>query len=200
MTPRRPVREPVREPARERAVDLWEFLLREPGPEPPPVPRRDRLRAASYTVRGQRVLRREGWPGAQRYLRGMRAAEQADGTRAAAQLSLARREVIPCLTVLRLVTPDALCLPRSYALVTYLSALGLPAQVVVARQRTSIGGRFAFHAWAELYGEVLADIPGVQSGFTVLQRVGAEGLSEHAPDPVRGPVRDPVRDHPGAAR
>ncbi len=89
--------------------------------------------------------------------------------------------MLPCLTWLRLADPEALCLPRSYALVTYLTTLGLPAEVVVARQRSSIGGRFAFHAWAELYDEVLGDIPGLGTGFTVLQRIGSQEVRRAEP-------------------
>jgi hypothetical protein len=77
--------------------------------------------------------------------------------------------------VLRIFVPDALCLARASALAAYLGALGLPAEVVLGRQRTRTNARFAFHAWTELGGEVLNDIPGVQSGYAVLQRVPAGG-------------------------
>lgn len=151
----------------------WETLLWDPGPRRPRPPRRVRLLAAARTVRAARLLRRRGWPEAQRYLRSLRpAVRQEPG--AAEAIGLARREVLGCLTALRLADPDALCLARSYALAVHLSTLGLPVEVVVARQRSSIGGRFACHAWAELHGEVLADIPGVRTGFTVLQRCGSE--------------------------
>ncbi|MEV1079645.1 lasso peptide biosynthesis B2 protein [Streptomyces sp. NPDC050211] len=151
----------------------WEFLLHDPGPPPPRPPRRARLLAAARTVRAARLLRRRGWPDAQWYLRTLRPASQAPWEPTEA-VRLARSEVLPCLTWLRLADPDALCLPRSYALATYLTTLGLPAEVVVGRQRSSIGGRFAFHAWAELYDEVLGDIPGLKAGFAVLLRVGSE--------------------------
>ncbi|MFE0251377.1 lasso peptide biosynthesis B2 protein [Streptomyces sp. NPDC059010] len=154
----------------------WEFLLWDPGPAPARPPRRARVLAAARTVRAARLLRRRGWPEAQRYLHSLRPVTRHD-TEPPEAIRLARREVLPCLTALRLADPNALCLPRSYALAVHLSTLGLPVEVVVARQRSSIGGRFAFHAWAELYGEVLADIPGVRTGFTVLSRFG----SEHVP-------------------
>ncbi|GAA4931052.1 lasso peptide biosynthesis B2 protein [Streptomyces coeruleoprunus] len=165
----------------------WEFLLwdTDPAHPPLPVPPWLRLRAAARTAGALRVLRRHGWPRAQDRLRDLRPA--ARPSRAGTPLDprdavrLARREVLPCLTVLRLVAPDALCLPRAFAVATYLSTLGLPAEVVVARQRSSIGGRFAFHAWAELYDEVLGDVPAVRAGFTVLQRVGATRLRAEAP-------------------
>ncbi|MDO0934963.1 lasso peptide biosynthesis B2 protein [Streptomyces sp. DG2A-72] len=168
----------------------WEFLLHDPGPPPPHPPRRARLLAAARTVRAARLLRRRGWPDAQRYLRTLRPAIQARWEPAEA-VRLARREVLPCLTWLRLADPDALCLPRSYALVTYLTTLGLPAEVVVARQRSSIGGRFAFHAWAELYDEVLGDIQGLKAGFAELQRVGSEEVPrvEAGGPGVRGSTR-----------
>ncbi|MET9964881.1 lasso peptide biosynthesis B2 protein [Streptomyces sp. NPDC006356] len=162
-------------------VAEWEFLLWGPGPAdraapPPRPPRGARLLAAARTVRAARLLRRRGWPDAQRQLRAQRPVSRYADTRRepSRAVRLARREVLTSLTVLRLADPDALCLPRSYAIVTYLTALGLPAEIVVARQRSSIGGRFAFHAWAELYGEVLGDIPGVRTGYTELQRVGSE--------------------------
>ncbi|POX37733.1 hypothetical protein C3486_26980 [Streptomyces sp. Ru73] len=155
----------------------WEFLLRDTDgvPPPPAVPLRLRLTATARTLHALRVLRRRGWPEAQRCLR-----EMVPATPLGAEVSppvalrLAHRQIVPCLTALRMVEPNALCLPRSFAIATYLSALGLPAEIVIARQRTTIGARFSFHAWAELYNEVLADIPTVQLGFTVLQRVGSE--------------------------
>ncbi len=155
----------------------WEFLLWDPGPEPPRPPRWARLLAAARTVRAARRLRRHGWPEAQRRLRELRPAMRAPA-RPPDAVRLARREVLPCLTALRLADPNALCLPRSYALATYLTTLGLPVELVVARQRSSIDGRFACHAWTELHGEVLADIPGVRTGFTVLQRFGSEHVGD----------------------
>ncbi|MFM9369849.1 lasso peptide biosynthesis protein [Streptomyces sp. Da 82-17] len=162
-------------------VAEWESLLWDPGPAVPRPPRQVRLLAAGHTLRAARLLRRRGWPDAQRHLRAQRPVVRDTGPQErAAAIRLARREVLPCLTALRLADPEALCLARSYALVTYLTALGLPAEVVVARQRSSIGGRFAFHAWAELYEEVLGDIPGVRTGHTVLQRVGSERVQRAA--------------------
>ena len=141
------------------------------GPRPGPGP------STPPGTRARRRPHRSGRPSAQaaRLARGP-AVSALPAPRDTAR-RLARREVLPCLTALRLADPNALCLPRSYALAVHLSTLGLPVEVVVARQRSSIGGRFAFHAWAELYGEVLADIPGVRTGFTVLWRLG----SEHVP-------------------
>ncbi|MBT2418579.1 lasso peptide biosynthesis B2 protein [Streptomyces sp. ISL-22] len=162
----------------------WEFLLWDPGPPPPRPPRWARLLAAARTVRAARLLRRRGWPAAQHRLRTLRPAVR-DVPAPPEAIRAARREVLSCLTALRLADPDALCLPRSYALATYFTTLGLPVQIVVARQRSSIGGRFACHAWAELYGEVLADIPGVRTGFTVLQRFGSEhvrGVDTEVPE------------------
>lgn len=153
----------------------WELLLWDvSGPAPPAVPARLRVRAALRAARGLRALRRRGWGHAHRWLR-----EQAPARGAAAALGplppplairLARQELPYCQAVARVVEPNALCLPRSFALAVYLSALGLPAQVVVGRQRTHTSSRFAFHAWTELHGEVVNDIPGVQTGYTVLQR------------------------------
>lgn len=155
----------------------WEFLLQETDgvPPPPAVPLRLRMTATARTVHALRVLRRRGWPEAQRCLREMvPAAPLGAEVSPPVALRLAHRQMVPCLTALRMAEPNALCLPRSFAIATYLSALGLPAEIVIARQRTTIGARFSFHAWAELYDEVLADIPTVQFGFTVLQRVGSE--------------------------
>jgi hypothetical protein len=56
-------------------------------------------------------------------------------------------------------------------LATYLSALGLPAEVTVARAITTEVSMNSFHSWTELYGTVLNDNPDVQLGYKVLQRV-----------------------------
>lgn len=84
---------------------------------------------------------------------------------------LARQEIFPCQLVTRALIPNALCLPRSLALATYLTALGLPAQVIVARGLTTAVPRNTFHSWTELYGTVINDNPDVQLGYTALQRV-----------------------------
>lgn len=158
-----------------RATADWAFLLW--GPDAAgPVPRTSptaRLTAAVRTAQALRTLRRHGWgPATQSCLRDVRPAARAHhGLPEAAALRVARRELPHCQLVVRLVEPDALCLARSFALAVYLSALGLPAETVIARQRTSIGARFAFHSWTELHGEVLNDIPGVRTGHTILQRV-----------------------------
>jgi hypothetical protein len=88
---------------------------------------------------------------------------------------LVRREVLFSQLVLRAMAPHALCLPRALALGVYLSALGLPAEVVVARERAPTHPRYGFHAWTELYGDVVNDRPEVQIGHSVLQR-GLRGL------------------------
>jgi transglutaminase superfamily protein len=84
---------------------------------------------------------------------------------------LARQEIFPCQLITRALIPNALCLPRSLALATYLTTLGLPAQVIVARGLTTAVPRNTFHAWTELYGTVVNDNPDVQLGYTTLQRV-----------------------------
>ncbi|MER7400012.1 lasso peptide biosynthesis protein [Streptomyces sp. NPDC000151] len=164
----------------------WAFLLwgaDAAGPVPRTSPR-TRLTAAVRTARALRVLRRHGWGAAQSCLRDARAAPRAHrGLPDDTAVRLARRELPRCQLVVRLAEPDALCLARSFALAVYLSALGLPAETVIARQRSSIGARFGFHSWTELHGEVLNDIPGVRTGHTVLQRVRCAALSPGGPAP-----------------
>ncbi|MEV7196445.1 lasso peptide biosynthesis B2 protein [Streptomyces sp. NPDC093510] len=162
-----------------RATADWAFLLwgdDAAGPLPrTPLP--VRLAAASRTARALWTLNRHGWGAAQSRLRDLHvpAGAHRDLPEATA-IRLARRELPHCQLVVRLLAPDALCLARSFALAVHLSALGLPAETVIARQRSSIGARFAFHSWTELHGEVLNDVPGVRSGHTVLQRVGCAAL------------------------
>lgn len=160
----------------------WEFLLWDVQgvPPPPRVTLSQRRDAAVKTARGLWILRRRGWGPASRYLERL---QPAPGTAPHRALQpgqarrLAQREVAVGQLVLRLLHPDALCLPRSFALATCLSALGLPAEVVIARQRVTISARFGFHAWTELHGTVLNDVPSVQSGHTVLQRVACRALA-----------------------
>jgi hypothetical protein len=148
-------------------------------PAPPPVPWRLRLPAIRHTIRTLHLLRTQGWGPAHRYHRALR---PGPGWRKYAALEprtavlLVRREVLFSQLVLRAMEPTALCLPRALSLGVYLSALGLPAEVIVARERAPIHPRYAFHAWTELYGEVVNDRPEVHTGHTVLQRVSARSL------------------------
>lgn len=160
-----------------------DFLLSDTdgAPAPPRVPWRLRLHAIRHTTRALRLLKTQGWGPAHRYHRDLR---PGPGWRACAALAprtailLVRREMLFSQLVLRAVEPTALCLPRALSLGVYLSALGLPAEVVLARERASSNPRYSFHAWTELYGEVVNDRPEVQLGHTVLHRVTALSLRE----------------------
>ncbi|MEV0112770.1 lasso peptide biosynthesis protein [Streptomyces sp. NPDC050844] len=155
-----------------------EFFLSDldPATTPPRIPLPLRAYAVGRTFRALWIYRRHGWSVAHLYLRRLR---PGPGSAALAALPagialrLACREVFASQLVHRTVLPDGLCLPRSLALATYLSALGLPAQVTVARLRTVAMPKNSFHSWTELYGAVLNDNPDVQLGYTVLQRVAA---------------------------
>ncbi|MBZ4019303.1 hypothetical protein CCS38_26885 [Streptomyces purpurogeneiscleroticus] len=167
-------RSAVHGPAADWAFLLWGDDAAGPAPRTSPSAR---LAAAVHTARALRVLSRHGWGAAQVRLRDLRPATGAHrGLPEATAIRVARRELPRCQLVVRLADPNALCLARSFALAVHLSAIGLPAETVIARQRSSIGARFAFHSWTELYGEVLNDVPVVQSGHTVLQRVGCSAL------------------------
>jgi Transglutaminase-like superfamily len=143
-------------------------------PAPPPVSWRLRLHAVRRTIRALRLLKTRGWGPAHRYHQSL---HPGPGWQTIAALEprtailLVRREVLFSQLVLRAMAPHALCLPRALALGVYLSALGLPAEVVVARERAPIHPRYSFHAWTELYGDVVNDRPEVQIGHSVLQRV-----------------------------
>ncbi|MGA4847086.1 lasso peptide biosynthesis protein [Streptomyces sp. G5(2025)] len=169
---------------RPAATADWAFLLwgdDAAGPVPR-TPLSVQLAAATHTARALRTLSRHGWGVAQCALRDLRVPPGAHhDLPSATAIRLARRELPRCQRVVRLLDPDALCLSRSFALAVHLSALGLPAETVIARQRSSIGARFAFHSWTELHGEVLNDVPAVQSGHTVLQRVGCAALVRPLP-------------------
>ncbi len=160
----------------------WEHLLWDVNgvPPPPPVPVRLRCYAAAHTARGLRILHRHGWGPAHRWLCDLLPGPQSGPYRVLrppAAVRLARREQLASQLILRMVEPNGLCLPRSFALATHLSALGLPAEVVVARQRISPKERYGFHAWTELYDEVLNDIPNIQDGYTILQRVACRAAT-----------------------
>ena len=163
-----------------RAPD-WAFLLASSeGPAPPAVPMRLRVRAAVHTARVLWMLRKHGWGPAHRYLQQLHPVPGSDRHAALSPLAairLARQEILWSQLVLRLIEPDGLCLPRSLSLAVYLSALGLPCEVTVARELCSSNPVYSFHSWAELHGEVLNDSPAVQQGFKVLQRVSADALA-----------------------
>jgi Transglutaminase-like superfamily len=150
-------------------------------PTPPPVPWRLRLHATGHTIRALHLLKTQGWGPAHRYHQSLRPglgwpAITALEPRTA--ILLVRHEVLFSQLVLRAMAPNALCLARALALGVYLSALGLPAEVVVARERAPIHPRYGFHAWTELYGVVVNDRPEVQIGHSVLQRVSARLLDQ----------------------
>ncbi|WP_191094032.1 lasso peptide biosynthesis protein [Nocardia colli] len=154
----------------------WEYFLTDldPATNPPRIPLRLRQYAVARTFRALWIYRRYGWVPAQRYLQklpgGPGAAIQTI-LPAATAIRLARREVLTSQLVLRVVIPNGLCLPRSFALATYLSALGLPAEVTIARPLTRVTPKDDFHSWTELYGVVINDEPDVQLGYRVLHRV-----------------------------
>ena len=163
-----------------RAPD-WAFLLASSeGPEPPPVPMRLRARAAVHTARALWLLRKQGWGPAHRYLQQLRPVPGSDRYAALPPLAavrLARQEILWSQLVLRILEPNGLCLARSFSLAVYLSALGLPCEVTVARELCSSNPEYSFHSWAELHGEVLNDTPAVKQGFKVLQRVSADAIA-----------------------
>lgn len=167
-----------------RAPDWAILLASSDGPAPPSVPMRLRARAATHSARALRMLRNHGWGPAHRYLQQLRPVPETDRYAVLspiAAIRLARQEIFWSQLVLRLVEPDGLCLPRSLSLAVYLSALGLPCEVTVARERCSSNPEYSFHSWAELHGEVLNDTPAVKQGFKVLQRVSADALAARAP-------------------
>jgi hypothetical protein len=146
---------------------------------PPPVPWRLRLHAVRHTIRALHVLKTGGWGPAHRYHQDLHPGPgwetfAALGPRTA--VLLVRREIVFSQLILRAMAPRALCLPRAFSLGVYLSALGLPAEVVVARERAPTFPRYGFHAWTELHGTVVNDRPEVQIGHSVLQRVSARCL------------------------
>src|SRR5205085_3059456 len=120
-------------------ADQMEFLLMDVDgvAAPPRVPQRLRSYAVAHTFRSLRILSKQGWGPAHRYLQDLR---PGPGWREYCELEparairLARREMPFSQFVLRLLRPNALCLPRSLSLGTYLAAIGLPAEVIVARE------------------------------------------------------------------
>jgi len=133
------------------------------------------------TIRGLRILQKKGWGAACRYLQALHPGQGANANTAlppAVAIRLSWRNVLLSQLILRFLAPNALCLARSYALTVYLSALGLPAMVTVAREKLATNPHYNFHAWSELYGTVLNDSPEVPSGYTVLQRVACRHLEQ----------------------
>jgi hypothetical protein len=163
-----------------RAPD-WAFLLKSSdAPEPPPVPIGVRARAMVHTARALRLLRKQGWGPAHRYLKQLHPLAGSERYAALPPLTairLARQEMVWSQVVLRILEPEGLCLPRSLSLAVYLSALGLPCEITVARELCSSSPEYSFHSWTELHGEVLNDSSVVKQGFKVLQRVSADATA-----------------------
>ncbi|MFE2184653.1 lasso peptide biosynthesis B2 protein [Streptomyces sp. NPDC059455] len=171
----------------------WEFFLTDPVPDaaPPGVPPLLRLRALRATAVTAWTYRRRGWSGARLLLEGARPAPGAWRPRELhpdVSVLLARRQVFWSQSVLRILLPRADCLPRSLALARCVSALGLPAEVCVARALTSTFEKDTFHAWTEIHGIVLNDNQDVTVGYRVLQRIGSAHLTDAptASGPRRG--------------
>ena len=165
---------------RHRAPDWALLLASSDAPEPPPVPMRVRIRAAVHTARALWILRKQGWGPAHGYLQQLRPVPGSDRYTALpppTAIRLARQEILWSQLVRRILEPDGLCLPQSFSLAVYLSALGLPCEVTVARELCANDPQYSFHSWAELHGEVLNDTPVVQQGFRVLQRVSADAIA-----------------------
>jgi hypothetical protein len=142
-----------------------------------------RVRAAVHTARALRILQRQGWGPAHRYLQQLRPFTGSDRYAALPPLvaiRLARQEIMWSQLVRRILEPNGLCLPQAFSLAVYLNALGLPCEVTVARELCSNDPAYSFHSWAELHGEVLNDTAVVQQGFRVLQRVSADATAARA--------------------
>ena len=125
-----------------------------------------RFRSAVAYLRACFIYRRRGLPGASSYLgylkrcfRPLRIASPEEAVR------LARREMVPLRILGRFVREDILCLPASISLTAGLIALGLPAQVVVGKARHYISPNFDFHAWTEIHGVPINDVPQTQKRF-----------------------------------
>jgi hypothetical protein len=93
-------------------------------------------------------------------------------------MRVARRELVFCQMLVRLLAPTAVCLIRSTAFCTYLRALGLPAFVVIGRARFDLTSQYAFHAWTELEGQVVNDHAELQSGYAEISRIPSQEQAE----------------------
>ncbi len=91
---------------------------------------------------------------------------------------VARRELVLCQIVVRLLAPKAVCLLRSTAFCAYLRALGLAASVVIGRARFDLSSKSAFHAWTELEGQVVNDHAELQSGYAEISRIPSQEQAE----------------------
>lgn len=156
----------------------WEYFLidLDSSTLPPRISIRLRAYASIRTFKALWKFRHDGWIPASRYLQEIVAGPGSTHVAAlpkATAIRMARRELFTSQLIFRVVIPNGLCLPRSYALATYLSSLGLPAKVILARPLTMVTPKDDFHSWTELYDEVINDEPDVQLGYRVLQRVGA---------------------------
>ncbi|WP_410643440.1 lasso peptide biosynthesis protein [Amycolatopsis sp. lyj-346] len=170
----------------------WEFFLTDPDPatQPPPVPWRLRRYAMARTARALWTYRKHGWPRAYPYLQRLCPGPGAAALTAVdhgTAIRLARREIFFAQLVARVLLPNGLCLPRSFALATYLNAIGSPAQVIVARGKTAALPTHEFHAWTQLHGSVLNDFADVLLGYTVLQRVPTRGQPQPTADTAGAP-------------
>nr|BBH85264.1 hypothetical protein KTC_00150 [Thermosporothrix sp. COM3] len=125
-----------------------------------------------------------GWPGwsrAHQYLASLWPGAVAFATSSLPEIiHLARRELLFCHCLVRLIAPQALCVTRSVAFCAYLCRAGIPAHVTIGRDRFAKNERFEFHAWVEVDGVVVNDIPEVATGYSPLVRIPIVHPPSHA--------------------
>lgn len=91
------------------------------------------------------------------------------------QLSVGFRLSSSVQLMMQLTSPRARCLPRSIAVCAAIRSLGIPAEVILGKKVVQqdagpLAERFDFHAWCEVYGQVMTGDPSLCRSHVELLR------------------------------
>lgn len=140
-----------------------------------------KFRAAIAYLRACFIYRRHGLPGINSYFCDLQRCFRPLGIASSEEaVRRARWEMVSLRILGRFVRENYLCLPASVSLTAGLIALGLPASLVVGKARHYISPNYDFHAWTEIMGIPINEVPQAQKYFVCLCKYPNWGSFEWA--------------------
>lgn len=128
-------------------------------------------RASLAYLQAAWIYRRHGFPSVKTHLLRLQSRFDPLDVRTPEEAARIARRQLPWLRLPgRFIGESYVCLPNSVSLTAGLIALGLQAQVVVAKPMYFLSPEFEFHAWVEVQGIAINDNPLTQRSCIVLLR------------------------------